>query len=104
MARKVNKPLGFLVVEKVGIRRAIRVFSFVAAWGLASDAVGHPVTMQEYTDYWRQSLATTYRERDAFKMVWPDLDTPEPIWSKAREHVTAKRPDLAITQLMAVTV
>jgi hypothetical protein len=100
--KKVNKPLGMLVVEKVGLRRGLRALTYIVAWGLASDAEGHPLTVEEYTAHWKQSLSTSYREREAFLMVWPDLKDPGPVWDRVRDAVTAKRPELALTEIMGV--
>jgi hypothetical protein len=100
MARKVNKPLGVLVVEKIGLRRGMRALTYIVSWGLATEAEGHPVTMDEYTAYWKQSLSTSYRELDAFRLVWPDLKDPELVWERVRENVTQKRPELAVVEAM----
>lgn len=96
--------MGVVVVEKIGLRRGLRALTYIVSWGLASDAEGHPLSVDEYTAYWKQSRSTSYRERDAFLMVWPDLADPGPIWEKARESVTQKRPDLALTEIMGVSV
>lgn len=83
-----SKPLAVFVVEKIGWRQGLRALSFLAAWGIASERVGHPVTMQEYTDFWGQSLATSYKERDAFALVWPDeVKTPGVVWDKVKRQV-----------------
>lgn len=104
MAPRGKKPLGVLVVGKIGMRRGLRALTYIVAWGLASDAEGHPLTVEEYTAYWKQSLSTSYREREAFLMVWPDLANPGPIWDQARDSVTQKRPDLALMEVTGVLV
>ena len=62
--------------------------TYLAAWGLATDALGHPVTVKEYTAYWHQSLAVSYKEREAFGSVWPELvETPEVLWDQIKRQV-----------------
>jgi len=88
MTKANARPLAVVVVEKVGWRQGLRAVTFLAAWGLASDALGHPVSVKEYTDYWHQSLSLSYKERDAFGAVWPELvDSPEVIWDQIKRQV-----------------
>lgn len=87
MAKETARPLAVVVVEKVGWRQGLRAVTYLAAWGLASDAAGHPVTVQEYTDHWNQSLSLSYKEREAFSTVWPELDSPEVIWNQIKRQV-----------------
>lgn len=85
---KEARPLAVVVVEKVGWRQGLRAVTYLAAWGLATDSVGHPVSVKEYTDYWHQSSSLSYKERDAFGTVWPELvDTPEVIWDQIKRQV-----------------
>jgi hypothetical protein len=97
-----KKPLGVYAVEKIGFRRAMTALTYVVSWGLASDAEGRALTVEEHAAYWKQSRATSYRERDAFVLLFPDEKTPEKIWATARASVTSKRPDVAVTQVMGV--
>lgn len=88
MAKEAARPLAVVVVEKVGWRTGLRAVTFLAAWGLASDAAGHPVTMKEYADHWNQSLALSYKEREAFGSVWPEaVDSPEVVWGQIKRQV-----------------
>jgi hypothetical protein len=91
MAKAEVRPLAVVVVEKVGWRQGLRALTFLAAWGLATDALGHSVTMKEYTEYWHQSLALSYKEREAFGAVWPELvETPEVVWDKIKHQVKSR--------------
>lgn len=88
MPKQSARPLAVVVVEKVGWRHGLRAVSYLASWGLASDALGHPVSVKEHAEYWKQSLAMSYKEREAFGMVWPELvETPEVIWDKVKRQV-----------------
>lgn len=87
MAKEAARPLAVVVVEKVGWRQGLRAATYLAAWGLASDALGHGVTPQEYATYWNQSLSLAYKEREAFSTVWPELDSPGVLWNQIKRQV-----------------
>jgi len=88
MTKAIGRPLAVVVVEKVGWREGLRALTFLAAWGLATDSLGHPASMKEYAAHWNQSEALTYRERVAFGTVWPEyVETPEVIWNQVKSQV-----------------
>ena len=101
-----TKPLAVVVVEKVGWREGLRALTFLAAWGLATDALGHPVTMKEYASYWNQSEALTYRERVAFGTVWPEyVETPGVIWDQVKRQVKNRSGKMVATaDVLAVRI
>jgi hypothetical protein len=100
-----RKPLGLLIVEKVGMRNGVRCLSFIVSWGIVFEALGHEPNMEEYTAYWKQSRATSYRERDAFQLVWPYEKNPAAIWAQIRDSVPErKRVDTASAQAFSVAV
>lgn len=88
MAKPELRPLAVVVVEKIGWRQGLRAVTYLAAWGLATDALGHSASVKEYADYWGQSLALSYKEREAFGSMWPEaVDTPEVVWDKIKRQV-----------------
>jgi hypothetical protein len=97
------KPLAVFVVEKIGWRQGLKALSFLAAWGIATENVGHPVTMQEYTDYWGQSLATSYKEREAFGQIWPEATgSPGVVWDRIKRQVHEReRRSVAAAEVLA---
>jgi len=98
-------PLAVLVVKKLGWRRGLDALTFLTAWGIASDSLGHPVRMTEYAEYWGQSLAKSYKEREAFFLMWPDEASPERLWGLARSAVSSSLPkEVAVAQVSAVKV
>jgi hypothetical protein len=99
-----QKPLSVFVVEKIGWRQGLRALTFLAAWGIATENVGHPVSMQEYSDYWGQSLSTSYKERDAFVLIWPDAEkAPEVVWDRVKPSVKErKNKSLLAAEILAV--
>lgn len=105
MSERREVPVSVMVVKKVGWRQGLRALTYVAAWGIASDAEGRSLTVEEYGDYWKESRATAYREFQAFRRVWPNEETPARIWGKARDRVAErKRPDVAAAQLGALVL
>lgn len=106
MAKEPVRPLAVVVVEKVGWRHGLRAVTYLASWGLASDALGHPVSVKEHAEYWKQSLALSYKEREAFGMMWPELvDTPEVIWDAIKRQVRHRSSkSVAAADVLAVRV
>jgi hypothetical protein len=88
---KEARPLAVVVVEKVGWRTGLRAVTYLAAWGLCADALGHSPSVKEYAEYWHQSLAMSYKEREGFGAVWPELiDTPEVLWDQIKRQVKSR--------------
>jgi hypothetical protein len=77
------KPPAKTVIEvciaRGGIVKGARAQAFIAQWTIASQAVGHPITLEEYRDWWRMSHGTAYREQARFREVFPGMTTPQPI-------------------------
>jgi hypothetical protein len=63
--------------SRIGKPEARRVADFVAAWVVASEAVGHPATAVEYAAHWGLGEATGYRELRTFKSAFPTEPNPE---------------------------
>jgi hypothetical protein len=39
--------------------------------------LGHPPTVEEYADWWKESRATAYREQQLFRETFPGMETPD---------------------------
>jgi hypothetical protein len=85
-----QETLAVYLVKKVGLRKATSVCSFVVAWGIYSESVDGSPTLDGYTAFWNQSLATTYRERDMFRICFPQDKVPDRVWSKVRAVYEAR--------------
>jgi hypothetical protein len=66
-------------IARGGVRKGVRVQTFITAWTVASQAMGRPITLDEYAEWWKHSRATAFRHQAAFREVFPALDTPQPI-------------------------
>lgn len=84
MAERKQMTLAEFLVKKVGLRKATGVCAFVVAWGIYSEQVSEPHTLDGYSAYWKQSNATTYRERDTFRICFPDDKVPDRVWAYVR--------------------
>jgi hypothetical protein len=60
------------MVERGGIRKAARALSYLAAWLMASNDAGHPVNQAEFMVFWRSTLSTSTRDRNAVRACLPD--------------------------------
>ena len=100
--------LGEYMVGKVGLVKATKVAAFVVAWGIYTDKEPARPTLENYTEFWRQSVSSTYRERDLFRLCWPDQKDPTELWAKVRAvhnaSLDAKRRDVGAVQLLALKV
>lgn len=61
-----------------GMLKGSRVCAFIGQWAIASEALGKPITLEEYADWWRESRSTSYRHQARFREVFPGMDTPQP--------------------------
>lgn len=85
-----EQTLAEYLVEKVGLRKASAVASFVVAWGIYLERTEAPYTLDRYSAYWKQSPAKTYRERDFFRICFPEDKVPTRVWSQCREIYSGK--------------
>jgi hypothetical protein len=69
-------PLLELAAKRVGLRKAMKVLSFMVAWDHARDRLGHEPTIEEYSDWWKESPATAYRHQALFRQAFPGETTP----------------------------
>lgn len=98
--------LGVHLVRKVGWVKATKVAAFVVAWGIYTEKTSEPYTLDGYSGYWKQSESTTYRERDLFRMCFPEDKVPDRVWAFIRsaydERLTRKNRDLGTAQVFSV--
>jgi hypothetical protein len=97
-------PLAYVLYKRVGFRKATRAMEFVVAWGLATEELGHPVSMAEYTTYWHMSTANAYRDRDAWVAAAPGYDV-EKLWASISDRISERKDrKVALMQMIAVSV
>jgi hypothetical protein len=70
-------------VARGGVLKGGRVQAFIAAWTIASQAMGKPITLDEYADWWRETRSTAFRHQARFREIFPELQTPQPIANAA---------------------
>jgi hypothetical protein len=74
--------------------KGMRVTTFITQWTLASSMLGHPITLDEYCDWWNENERTAYRHQAQFRELFPELETPQPIANRAiarrREKIAEK--------------
>jgi hypothetical protein len=69
-------------VRKRGVMKGSRVVAFVCQWTMASQALGRPITLEDYREWWRESERTVYRHQAAFRDVF-GIPTPQPFADQA---------------------
>ena len=73
------RTLAQVAIEKKGVIKGSRVLAFILCWGIAEEALGHPPTVEEYADWWKESRSTAYREQARFRECFPTEATPQRI-------------------------
>lgn len=72
-----------LCIARGGVLKGARVMAFIAQWTMASQSVGHPITLDEYAEWWRETRTTAYRHQREFRELFPGMKTPQPIANAA---------------------
>lgn len=75
--RKRRPTLQQLAASNVGQVAGARVVAFIVQWAIAQEAVGHPLTLDEYGDWWNASRSTVFREQARFREAFPGEATPQ---------------------------
>jgi hypothetical protein len=82
--------LAEFLVGRVGLVKGTKVAAFIVAWGIYASKEPAPHTLEGYTRYWGQSISSTYRERDLFRICWPNEQLPDRVWASMSDVVDAK--------------
>jgi hypothetical protein len=101
---KVPQPLIVFLVAKVGLRDAVKVATFTWAWGRCGEVEGRVPNFRQYSEFWNQSEAQTYKELAVFHKVWPEDRTPQRVWEWMCDQVDATDRDSAVAQLLSATL
>jgi hypothetical protein len=75
--RKQRPTLQQLAAANVGQIASAKVVAFIVQWAIAQEAVGHPLTLDEYGDWWHASRSTVFREQARFREAFPTEATPQ---------------------------
>lgn len=70
-------------VARCGPLKGGRVAAFIAQWTMASQALGRPITIEDYAEWWLESERTVYRQQARFRAAFPHMQTPQPIANAA---------------------
>lgn len=96
------------LVETGGIRKGMRGLTYLAAWLIVSDKLGHPASQVEYMSFWRASISSSTRDRNALRASLPDgLDFDELhalLWNQHRALVGARGDAVASRQAVFAAV
>lgn len=76
--RKRERPtLQQLAAANVGQIAGAKVVAFIVQWGIACEALGHSLTLEDYADWWHASRSTVFREQARFREAFPGETTPQ---------------------------
>jgi hypothetical protein len=102
-----REPLLMHLYRESGFREGTRAAEFIVSWGLYVDSgdvrpVGALPSMEDYSRYWKQSLATSYRGLRAFHESFPDEHYPDRIWGRIADKIEARKVARASREAMFV--
>jgi len=81
-----------IATKRVGVRSGFKAVTYMVAWQIVRDDLGHDPTVAQYADWWRESQATAYREQALFREAFPEERTPARLLD-ATAYVWANRPN-----------
>lgn len=66
------------MTRRAGPLQAFRCLTFLVSWQIAQKATADegPLTLTRYSEWWRQSRTTTWREQRAFEACFPGHRIP----------------------------
>lgn len=76
MPRKPPTTLLDYLIAAGGIRKGMRVATFVAQWTIAQRELGREPTLEEAAAWWKEEARTWYRRLGEFRELLPQLDSP----------------------------
>lgn len=80
MGKTKNYRLTEDALKKVGIKKAYKLLTFVACWGIFMSKNGRPpASVDEYADWWHVHRATAFRDLEVFRTAYPDHAYPTEI-------------------------
>jgi hypothetical protein len=77
VSRTKTKTLLHQAAENVGKLQAYRAVAFVVCWAIVEERLRHPPTLEEYAEWWGESLRTVFREQERFRRAFPGETTPQ---------------------------
>jgi hypothetical protein len=83
MPKKRQATIADVCIARGGLMKGARVQGFIAAWTIASQSMGKPISLDEYAEWWREPRSTAFRHQARFREIFPELQTPQPIANAA---------------------
>jgi hypothetical protein len=77
VARPPRTLLEVAYVNSCSFRTTTRAGLLLAQWALCRRELGRRPTVEEYADYWKEGIATAYRQLAAFREAFPGVDHDE---------------------------
>jgi hypothetical protein len=86
-----DQPLLVVAQQRVGLRRAFKVLSFMVAWEHARAQLRQQeLTVPEYAEWWREPESTVYRHQAAFRDAFPGETNPDRLLDRAAQQWDAR--------------
>lgn len=66
-----------LCVDRGGLRKGVRVCSFIIEWGICAGAMGREPTVVEFRDWWNAKNRTVWHRLAEFRGIFDTDETPQ---------------------------
>lgn len=96
--------LGVAYARTGSVVKAANVISFMVAWDICRQSLGHEPTVAEYSEWWRQTERGSYKELARFREVFPDERNPSRILDLVADEWDRSRGAKALGEVPARAV
>jgi len=84
---KINSLVKY-AASNVGALQAYRAVAYVVCWAIVEERLRRPPTLEEYAEWWGESLRTVFREQERFRKAFPGETSPERLVDHLRQNGT----------------
>lgn len=86
----LKESLGAVFYRRGGFRKANKALTYVAMWVIACEDQHRRVSVREFSEFWRQSRATSYRQREALAACLPEGQSVDEFLMALRDLVRVR--------------
>lgn len=77
--------------HNAGLRGAMKALTYMLCWGMVRDDLGRDPTIEEYSEWWKESVRTAYRHQAEFRRAFPNEENPSRLLDIASAQWDARK-------------
>lgn len=82
--------VGAVFYRRGGLRKANKALTYVAMWVIACEDQHRRLSVPEFSEFWLQSVATSYRQREALAACLPEGQSIDEFLAAVRDLVRVR--------------